>query len=451
MASKRNKRADEITPKLHYRPGVVDPDLEATIVGFYSSEKVPIPFPTSAGGPPFEQADTVCPTPTVGTKPTAGLEPTVSPRADEGQLTQAQLGAPLVVRPTAGTEPPVGLEDFSQPIPTVGRTPAAAIVPTVGSIPTVGIRRKIKPLIEVQDALTLAGNVLYKAMYGSPDGNPSKICRKGYRQLASDAHLDKDTVRDLIVDFKAKGIVTEVGSYDPDTRSAKTYEVLSYRAILQLWREAGIHYVIPGRKPIFCNAVGEAIWFTPTVGLAPTVGARPTQEAVGPTPTVGIQPAVPGGLEPTGALGSSPTPLEKEVKNQQTTAAVIVEALQETMGRSDDDAANQILRSCRQVTPDITDEEIARFIRQEGPALRRNRALDNPMGVLIRHIPRCCRGEALRLHREAMRLEQERNRQQVGEWVQDARNILAKPDATAMDRAWAEDILVTYASREGKG
>ncbi|HTW65836.1 MAG TPA: hypothetical protein VME17_14520 [Bryobacteraceae bacterium] len=32
---KRSRRADEVIPKLHYRPGVEDADLEATIVGFY--------------------------------------------------------------------------------------------------------------------------------------------------------------------------------------------------------------------------------------------------------------------------------------------------------------------------------------------------------------------------------------------------------------------------------
>src|SRR5579872_5141267 len=36
---KRNRRADEVIPKLHYRPGVEDPDLEATIVGFYGTRQ----------------------------------------------------------------------------------------------------------------------------------------------------------------------------------------------------------------------------------------------------------------------------------------------------------------------------------------------------------------------------------------------------------------------------
>jgi len=394
------------------------------------------------------------------------------------------------VKPTGGMEPPVGAE------------------PTVVPVPTVGLKRKIKAIGEVQDALTLAGIVLYKAMYGTPDGNNSKTCRKGYRELASDARLDKDTVRDLIGDFKAKGIVEEIATYDPDTRLGKTYEVLSYRAILRRWRETGIQYVLSGRKPVFCTAAGQMIDLIPTVGAKPTVGTPPMPTTPGLAPTVGGQPRSPVRPQPTGAVGPGPTLLAKEANTEETTAAarvapqlpaatkttaaspakssqpgagalesmqtsapashignrhatrnfdattatspVIVTAMHEGMGRGDDDAAQRIAAACRQIAPDVTDEEIAHFIRQEGPALSRNTALDNPMGVLIRHIPRCCRGESLRLHREAVRQAEERNRGQIDAWLRDAREILARPVAGGMDRVWAEDILATYGAREGK-
>jgi hypothetical protein len=71
------------------------------------------------------------------------------------------------------------------------------------------------------------------------------------------------------------------------------------------------------------------------------------------------------------------------------------------------------------------------------------------MGVLIRHIPRCCRGESLRLHRQVVSQEEDRNRRQIDAWLRDARAILAGPDASATDRVWAEDILATYGAREG--
>ena len=145
------------------------------------------------------------------------------------------------------------------PAPAPKDTPKAAdlhLVPITGQPALKG--RKIKPLRNVQDALTLAGQILYQAMYGTTDGTAVRLCAKGYRQLAAETHLDKDTVRDLIVEFKSKGMVREVGSYNPDTRSSKTYEVLSGPAILERWREAGILFVTSGRqRPEFCTAQGQ--------------------------------------------------------------------------------------------------------------------------------------------------------------------------------------------------
>jgi hypothetical protein len=118
--------------------------------------------------------------------------------------------------------------------------------------------KKVKPIRDVHDALTLAGRILYKAMYGPPEGTEARHCAKGYRQLAAETHLDKDTVRDLIAEFKGKGIVREIATYDPDTRSSKTYEVQSNQAILERWREAGLFFVTSGRqRPEFCTAQGQ--------------------------------------------------------------------------------------------------------------------------------------------------------------------------------------------------
>lgn len=165
--------------------------------------------------------------------------------------------------PTVGTEPPVHGAAPDSAAPTVGIEPTGSLVPTVGP----SVKKKIKPIRDLQDALTLAGQVLFKTMYGSPDGSTTKSCTKGYRQLAAESHLDKDTVRDLISEFKEKGIVRETGTYDPDTRSAKTYEISAPSAVLRMWRNAGICYVTVGRqRPVFCTAEGIPVGFRPTVG-----------------------------------------------------------------------------------------------------------------------------------------------------------------------------------------
>jgi hypothetical protein len=109
-------------------------------------------------------------------------------------------------------------------------------------------------------------------MLGAAPHASTTSCTKGYRQLAAETHLDKDTVRDLIVEFKQKGIVHETATYDPDTRLSKTYDVLSHEAVLNGWRQAGILFVTAGRqRPLFCGPDGTLLNFIPTVGIKPTV------------------------------------------------------------------------------------------------------------------------------------------------------------------------------------
>ncbi len=141
--------------------------------------------------------------------------------------------------------------------PTVGTQPAAGAKPALVPVEEAGKNRKVKPIRSVNDALTLAGQVLYQAMYGA-EGTEARHCTKGYRQLAAESGLDKDTVRDLIVEFKEKGIVRQIGGYNPDTRSAKTYEVLSSEMLVRGWNEAGYSFVTAGRqRPEFCTAQGQ--------------------------------------------------------------------------------------------------------------------------------------------------------------------------------------------------
>jgi hypothetical protein len=153
-------------------------------------------------------------------------------------------------------DPPIAVAD--QP-PSQAETAHQAVQQDwMGKLKQTSQGKKVRPIRGVHDALTLAGQILYKAMYGAPDGTAARQCAKGYRQLAAETHLDKDTVRDLIADFKDKGILREIASYNPDTRSSKTYEVLSNQAILEFWRKAGLFFVSSGRqRPEFCTAQGQ--------------------------------------------------------------------------------------------------------------------------------------------------------------------------------------------------
>ena len=324
-------------------------------------------------------------------RPTVGPVPTVGGEHQGSELTG----------PTVGQVPTVGLKNNSareaslQPAPPVSVAPTVGMEPTVGEIPTVGViddslKKKIKAIKDVQDALTLAGHILYKAMYGAPDGARSKACTKGYRQLAAETRLDKDTVRDLIGDLKEKGIIREIKSYDPDIRLSKTYEVLSYKAILQMWRDADLQFVTAGRKrPLFCTAMGAPVEFRPTVGPGPTVGRR--VESPGDKPTVGLDEFA-GPAEP---------------QPERHPAAELIGAMQQITGSPvDQEAADRLIANCRAEAPDCTLEEIVEFAWSKA-FLCRSGKIESPIGFLITQVPKHFQGEAFQAYRQNKRKELE--------------------------------------------
>lgn len=307
-------------------------------------------------------------------------------------------------------------------------------------------RPRIREAVTVQDGHTLAEQSVYDAMYraGQPYQGESRILTIGLRTLAEMSRLAysncKANVRTLIEKLAIDG--DDAFSYT----AGRTYVIYSFREILRRRKAAGLTHVLRTRGVVFVDpATGEPLQQSASApeSPAPDSGA-PLSHASALESTNSPAPE----LSQSGAPVPLPHIRNRNIDrntNEQTPAPpLVVQAILDIMGKADEAAAVQIHQGCLETAPDVTAAEIAHFIRQEGPALRRNRALDNPMGVLIRHIPRCCRGENLRHYRQTVLHEQERNQRQLANWIADARQILANPQATAADRGWAEDILATY-------
>jgi len=91
--------------------------------------------------------------------------------------------------------------------------------------------------------------------------------------------------------------------------------------------------------------------------------------------------------------------------------------------------------------PDMTDAELAYFIRDEAGRIIRNKSIENPTGLLIRQVPRRFVGETFRLFREARTREQQAAEASRRVQLEEARQILANPDSHPADREWAQHIL----------
>jgi hypothetical protein len=309
-------------------------------------------------------------------------------------------------------------------------------------------RPRIREAATVQDAHTLAEQAVYDAMYraGRPHQGDSRILTIGLRTLAELSRMAysncKANVRSLIDKLALDA------DDDFSYTTGRTYIVYSFRDTLRRRKAAGLTHVIRTRGVVFVDpASGREV--DPFYESSAPDSSAPESET---SALESVQTGAPLPDESSAPVTDPHIRNRHLLRNSNETTApspLIVAAIQDAMGRADENAAQRITEACREAAPDVTSAEIAHFIRQEGPALRKNRALDNPMGVLIRHIPRCCRGESLRLHRQVVSQEEDRNRRQIDAWLRDARAILAGPDASATDRVWAEDILATYGAREG--
>jgi hypothetical protein len=311
---------------------------------------------------------------------------------------------------------------------------------------------RIREAVTVQDAHTLAEQAVYDAMYraGRPHQGESRILTIGLRTLAEMSRMAYSNCKANVRSLVEKLAIDAHEDFSYTT--GRTYIVYSFRDILRRRKAAGLTHVIRTRGVLFVD---------PSTGREVRPYAAPPPESSAPDSGAPVSPT--GALESVEisapVAGESSAPAQApHIRNRHllrnsdettTPAPVVVAAVSDAMGHADDDAAQRIIHACREVAPDVTNEEIAHFVRQEGPALRRNRGLDNPMGVLIRHIPRCCQGESLRLHRQAVMREKERNRRQIDGWLHEALEILARPDAGGPDRVWAQDILAAYGSTEG--
>jgi hypothetical protein len=97
--------------------------------------------------------------------------------------------------------------------------------------------------------------------------------------------------------------------------------------------------------------------------------------------------------------------------------------------------------------PDATDQELAHFIREEARRVLRNKTLDNPIGLLIRQVPRRFVGEGFRLYREGIRRQHEAEEAARRENLAEARRILnSAADYSSADIEWAQSVL-----RDGAG
>jgi hypothetical protein len=335
--------------------------------------------------------------------PFPGLVPPPSPDKSESIRPDPSIGAPNLGAPILATGDTLFTSDSTD----IVYRPSA----------------EVREMRQAQDGHTIGEQRLYEALWrlSRPVERHARAITIGERTLAAQANMSYSAAQD-----NARGLIRKLAI---EVRSAtsknapKTYVVFSYEEILRRRRAAGLtHYV---KRTSAVELVDLASFGAPSSG-APKLSEPSTSASFG-APEV---PAV-------------------QVPESEGFPREILAALRKTVLKADDDAALRIRAECRKVAADVTDREITELILSEAPAIARNKSIQNPMGVLIRHIPRCC-GETLKQLRAEKADESERSKRESLEQQKAAAAILQDPSSSEDDRSWAEMLLSGYNAAGGQ-
>ena len=111
------------------------------------------------------------------------------------------------------------------------------------------------------------------------------------------------------------------------------------------------------------------------------------------------------------------------------------------MGHVDDGAVRLIVTGCRQVRPDATEDEIVHFIGVNAQRFRKMPSVENPMGMLIRYLPKCFEGESFERYREAERQRREAEAAEQAAFEAEQHRILEDPNTSEEEKEWARRML----------
>ena len=300
----------------------------------------------------------------------------------------------------------------------------------------VGFRARL-----VQDAHTIWEQTLYEVLWngGAGDPNGPKVICAGYRTLAAQTRLGDKTIKRNLRSLEEKLAIEPIAAEQTHTSTGRTYRVYSFRQILERRRQVGLEWVIRNRQGVTLTLIpNELIQSTsPVVTITPEVKQSP-ESTVSPGPVVSV------------AKGRVVTQTPQLVKvlekgvDKTSSLALIVEALRESTGTADDDAARRIYVKCREKSPDATEEEISYFVRVQAKRICNMRGIDNPLGLVITQVPKCFEGESFRQFREAEKKRRESESQQRQEWRKEAEALLEDPNSSEADKNWAKLSLQEF-------
>lgn len=337
---------------------------------------------------------------------------------------------------------------------------AAPSAPTVVQRPTEKATArpyKIHRCYKAQDGHSPGENQLYGVLWhlGVLDGPDTKRITMGHIRLAQAANLSDKAVKRCLAQLVDKLAIEVIADEISASRTGHTYRIHSFKSILDRRNASGLQFVVrdkgvrfvPDPKTGSCDS-GEAQMSTApdlTSAVDITSGSQRIK-----------RPRLPSDIASpdTGDKTSPPLRSSLVIKKRKTTTtedlSPIIAALS-AYTVADHRAAERIVSGSRTACVDASLEEIAAVIHLKVPTIVRNRAIQNPLGLLMRAVPLCFKESGVtelrafwsaEKEREAVaQRERERQRQDTADWIARQRlkleQTLADPSATEAQKTRA--------------
>lgn len=245
-----------------------------------------------------------------------------------------------------------------------------------------------------QDGHSPGENQLYGVLWhqGVSDGPDSKRITMGHIRLSHAANLSDKAVKRCLAQLVDKLAIEILADEVSASRTGHTYRVHSFKSILERRDAAGLRFVVRDKGVRFVPDPMTGSCDDGRAAASTTLDKTSTVDITTPVTQDITTPDTPDKSSPdTGDKTSPPLGSSLGINNRKTTTtsedlSQVVAALMAYVV-ADHRAARQIVCDSRKVCQDASLEEIAKVIHLRAPAIIRNPAIKNRLGLLVRAVP----------------------------------------------------------------
>jgi len=350
-------------------------------------------------------------------------------------------------KPETGTVPVYNTVPESGTVPVSTTVPDSGTAPFFAATPEAHFENKSRVRVfratRVEHGHSSGEHIIYEVLWRNSVGDQlSRQIQIGYDKLATLANVNWKTAKACLRSLEAKLAIETIGQADPNQQLGRIYRIYSFTVILERRRAAGLDWVEKGRGVKFLAAP-----ITSIPGTVPVSNTVPESGTVPETGTETVPETGTGTVPETGTsiyIGSVKEVI-KETSSSQS-YSLLAQKLSSLGVPVDDDAAQKIIKRCRNADSTATLEEISHFTELKVQQLAKRKNIENWPGMLISAVPAYFDGEATEVRKyradkliqgsettEMQALAAEHRRQQE--------QILADPDASEEDKQWARRLL----------